>query len=276
MGHQLREFSNPPQIKMQSSHHIRFHLAGLFTESRLQTPNRSSETAKSLHPRITPVSAVRAPYIQSSSDYSDDDIVRKPQYSLRNFSTKLQTPPKDKSFRPENDVIYHDQWTECTSQIVDEFESAVRSQKTVEVSSNSRYVEIQKNNTNIKNGRLHFRMKCRATGDISILMKMDNFTLTKDFHVTFNPCSSSLSDMTFQKINPAEDEFVFRVFIFDVFGEPVPSNSTANHQLDASYQSIGTKVLSKVKQIDQGQVCYDITVRGDRPWSRDLVVLRTS
>ena len=244
-----------------------------FTESREQTPNRSSETAKSLHPRITPVSAVRAPYIQSSSEDSDDDIVRKPQYSLRNFSTKLQTPPKDKSFRPENDVIYHDQWTECTAQIlnVDEFDNRVRSQKTVKVSSNSPHVDLR--DTKIKKGRLHFRMKCRATGDISILIKMDNSTLTKDFHVTFNPCSSSLTDMTIEKINPAEDEFVFRVFIFDVFGEPVPSNSTANHQLDASLQSIETKVLSKVEHTDQWQVCYDITVRGDRPWSRDLVVL---
>ncbi len=61
------------------------------------------------------------------------------------------------------------------------------------------------------------------------LIKMDNSTLTKDFYVTFNPCSSSLSDMTIEKINPAQDEYVFRVFIFDVFGEPIPSNSTANH-----------------------------------------------
>ena len=240
-----------------------------FTESRLQTPNRSSEIAKSLHPRITPVSAVRAPYIQSSSKKSDDDIVRKPQYSLRNFSTKLQTPPKDKSFRPTNDVIYHNQWTECTAQILNvdnEFDK-----KTVNVSSNSPHLDFR--DTNIRKGRLSFRMKCRATGNISILIKIDNFTFTEDVYVTFNPCSNSLSDMTIEKINAEQDEFVFRVFIFDVFGEPVPSNTTANHQLDASYQSIETKVLSKVEQIDQGQVCYDITVRGDRPWSRDLAVL---
>ena len=84
-------------IKMQSSHHIRFHLAGPFTESRLQTPNRSSKNAKSLHPRVTPVSAARAPYIQSTSEDSDDDIVRKPRYSLRNFSTKLKHHRKTKA-----------------------------------------------------------------------------------------------------------------------------------------------------------------------------------
>ncbi len=246
-----------------------WHSLPSFTESILQTPNRSSETAKSLHPRITPVSAVRAPYIQSTSKKSDDDIVRKPQYSLRNFSTKLQTPPKDKSFRPTNDVIYHNQWTECTAQILNvdnEFDK-----KTVNVSSNSPHLDFC--DTKIRKGRLSFRTKCRATGNVSILIKIDNFTFTEDVYVTFNPCSNSLSDMTIEKINAEQDEFVFRVFIFDVFGEPVPSNSTANHQLDASFQCTKTKVASKVKQIDQGQVCYDITVRGDRPWSRDLVVL---
>ena len=91
--------------------------------------------------------------------------------------------------------------------------------------------------------------------------------------MTFNPCSSSLSDMTIEKINPVEGEFVYRLFIFDVFGKPVPSNSTATLELDASFQSDENKVVSKVKRTEQEQVCYDITVRGNRPWSRDLIVL---
>ena len=251
-----------------------FALADSLIESNLQRLNHSSEIAKSLYPRVTTVPAVLVPYKQSTSGESDDDIVIKPQYSLRNFTTKLQTPPKDESFKPGNDVIYHNQWTECTARIFDEFDNIVRTQKTVEVSSNSWHVEIQKNNTKLKKGRLHFRMKCSATGNISILITINNFALTKDFFVTFNPCSSSLSDMTIEKINPAQDEFVFRVFIFDVFGEPVPSNSTANYEVDASFRSTENKVVREEKHIEQEQMCYDITVRGEkRPWSRDLVVL---
>ena len=192
----------------------------------------------------------------------------KPQYSLRNFTYKLQTPPKDKNFKLENDSVYHNQWTECSAQI---FNNPVHSQVTVDVSSNSWHVDFR--DIKIKKGRLHFRMKCCQTGKISILIKIDDFTLTKDLYVTFNPCSSSLSNMAIEKINLVEDEFVFRVFIFDVFGEPVPSNSIANYEVDASFRSTENKVVRKVKHIEQEQICYDITVRGERPWSRDLVVL---
>jgi hypothetical protein len=128
--------------------------------------------------------------------------------------------------------------------------------------------------TKIKNGYLHFTMNCSATGNISVLIKIGNFAFTKDFKViSVNPCSSYCSDMTIEKINSEEDEFVFRVLIFDVFGKPVPSNSTASCHLDASFQSTENKVVRTVQHIVQGQICYDITVRGKRPWSQDLVVL---
>ena len=206
-------------------------------------------------------------------EFHHDEVIVKFKYSLHNFFTKLLTPPKDKSFKAENDVIYHNQWIEFTFQIVDEFNNPVCSQRSVEVSSNSKHVVIQRSSSKREEGRFHFRMNCGATGNISILIRLDNFVLNKDFEVTFNPCSSYLSDMTIEKLNQTEQEFVFRVFIFDVFGEPVPSNSTANYHLDASFQSTKNKVVRTVKHIDQGQICYDITVRGERPWSQDLVVL---
>ena len=114
-------------------------------------------------------------------------------------------------------------------------------------------------------------MKCCATQNISILIKTDEFELTKDFDVISNPCSSYCSKMTIEEVRPEEDKFVFRVFIFDVFGEPVPFNSTANCQVNASSQNFDvTEVQHNTKE---GQICYDITVRGHRPWSQDLIVL---
>ena len=194
-----------------------------------------------------------------------------PQDYLRNSTYRLETPPKDKSFKPVNDVVYHNQWIECSYQILDEFSNLLRPQKTADVSSSSRYVEFR--DIKIKEDHVHFKMKSIQTGNISISIKIGNFTLSKDLHVSFNPCSSLLTDMSIEKIIPVKNEFVFRLFIFDVFGEPVPSNSTATLELDASFQSDDNEVVDKVKYTEQGQVCYDITVGGNRPWSRDLIVL---
>ena len=236
--------------------------------------NLSNETRNPLQSRTPP----KYMYEQSFTNVSDaknhkDRKGNKQQFSLRNFTCKLETTPQDKSFKPMNDVVYHNQWTECSYQIFDEFNNPLCLKKTslADVSSSSRYVECR--DIKIKKNHLHFKMKSIQTGNISTLIKIDNYALTKDFCVTFNPCSSSLSDMTIEKINPVEEEFVYRLFIFDVFGEPVPSNSTATLELDASFQSDENKVVSKVKRIKQEQVCYDITVRGNRPWSRDLIVL---
>ena len=249
------------------------HLSDSCTESNFQSLNPSSETRKPLQPSI------RAKYTYERSnawllDAKDrkDRKDTKLQFSLRNFTYKLESPPRDKSFKAADNAVYHNQWTECISQIVYGLKYPLdRSEKKVDVSSSSRYVNFR--DIKIKNDHLHFKMKSSQTGDISVLIRIDNFTLTEDFRVYFNPCSSSFSDMTIEKINPVENEFVFRLFIFDVFGEPVPSNSTATLELDASFPSDENKVVSKVKRIEQEQVCYDITVRGNRPWSRDLIVL---
>ena len=212
----------------------------------------------------------RSTNTKESNKYPQDT---RPQYSLRNFTCKLVTLPKDKSFKPVNDVVYHNQWTECSYQIFDEFmNKPLHGQKAADVNIISGHVEYR--DIKIKKDHLHFKMKCIQTGNISILIKIGNFTLIKDFYVSFNPCSSLLSDMTIEKINPVKDEFVFRLFIFDVFGEPVPSNSTATRKLYASFPSDDSEeVVDKVKHIEEKQVCYDITVRGNRPWSGNLIVL---
>ena len=210
-------------------------------------------------------------HLPSRSEESEDDIVLQPQFYLQNFTMKLQTSPKDKSFKPENGVVYHNQWTECSAQILDEFKSIVRSQYAVDVSSDSRFVDFR--DSKIKKGRLHFRMRSNQTGNILVFVKIDNFRITKNLDVSFNPCSSSLSGLTIVKVDPAEDEFVFRVFIFDVFGEPIPSNSTVNLEVQASFHSTANeKVVKKEKFVEQEQLCYDITVRGERAWSLDLDV----
>ena len=232
---------------------IRNHLQDKISEKYVQQVNQTSSKIEEL----------------DTKDYEDATS----QYSLRNFTCKLEATPKDKRFKPRNDVVHHNQWTECSYQIFDEFNNPLCLKKTslADVSSSSQYVEFR--DIKIKKDHLHFKMKSIQTGNISVLIKIDNFALTKDFCVTFNPCSSSLSDMTIEKINPVEEEFVYRLFIFDVFGEPVPLNSTATLELDASFPSDENKVVSKVKRIEQEQVCYDIAVRGNRPWSRDLIVL---
>ena len=227
----------------------------------------TKRTPLSSHTNVVPVPVQFPPNTGKSQLKFNTDT--KPLYSLQNFTLKLQTPMKDKSFEPQN-VIYHNQWTKCSAQIHVDNDHLVRSLQTVDVSSKCPHVDFR--DTKIEKGHLYFTMKCCATQNISILIKTNKFELIKDFDVIFSPCSSYLSEMKIEKFCPEEDKFVFRAFIFDVFGEPVPSNSSANYHLDASSQS-KKNVVRTVEHIDQGQICYDITVRGERPWSQDLVVL---
>ena len=248
--------------------------------TKLQTPLKANsskpennviyQNQEPMHTGITSIPARNQSSTAKKSASKDDKEV-KSQYSLQNVTTKLQTPPKDKSFKPENNVVYHNQWTECSAQILDEFNNPVHSTK-MDVSSNCRHVDFR--DVKIEKRRLHFKMKSCQTGNISIFIKINNFILTKDFYVTFNPCSSSLSDISIESVDAEKEEFVFRVFIFDVFGEPAPSNTTANVKLDTSCQSDENEVVSSEKHIEPtGQICFDITVKGNRPWSRYLVVL---
>ena len=251
--------------------------------TKLQTPLKANsskpgnnviyQNQEPMHTGITSIPARNQSSIAKKSASKDVKEV-KSQYSLQNVTTKLQTPPKDKSFKPENNVVYHNQWTECSAQILDEFNNPVHSTK-MDVSSNCRHVDFR--DVKIEKRRLHFKMKSCQTGNISIFIKINNFILTKNFYVTFNPCSSSLSDISIESVDAEKEEFVFRVFIFDVFGEPAPSNTTANVKLDTSCQSNENEVVSSEKHIEPtGQICFDITVKGNRPWSRDLVVLLNS
>lgn len=138
----------------------------------------------------------------------------------------------------------------------------------VKVSSYSTSIK----DASIKKDRLHFEMKCHQAGNISVSIMIDNFKFAHDFFVSFNPCSNMLSYMTIKEIKPLADQFIFRVFVLDVFGEPVPSNSNANCELYAHVCSSENNVISQVQNIEQGEICYDITVKGSRPWCRDLVV----
>ena len=238
-------------------------------------PQYSTCQLETVNVSLDPSNEIRKPpKARISGDAKDHKDIKdiNPQDYLRNSTYRLETPPKDKSFKPVNDVVYHNQWIECSYQILDEFSNLLRPQKTADVSSSSGYVEFR--DIKIKEDHVHFKMKSSQTGNISISIKIGNFTLSnKDLHVSFNPCSSLLTDMSIEKIIPVKNEFVFRLFIFDVFGEPVPPNSTATLELDASFQSDDNEVVDKVKYIEQEQVCYDITVGGNRPWSRDLIVL---
>ena len=257
---------------------LQYSLQNLTFRTKVQTPPKDTSVKPEnhnvihqnqgpLHAGNTSIPVSYQPSIATKSAFKNDNKV-KLQYSLQNSITKLQTLPKDKSFKPDN-VIYHNQWTKCSVQILDEFNNPIHSTK-VDVSSNSRHVDFR--DVKMEKRRLHFKMKSCQTGNISILIKFDNFKLTKNYYVTFNPCSSFLTDLSIQSVDLEKKEFVFRVFIFDVFGEPLPSNTTAHLQLDASCQSGENEVVRSEKHIELGQICFDITVKGHRPWSRDLVV----
>ena len=240
----------------------------------------SKSSAKSVRPPETQhvkSSSVKPPQTQSQS--SPAESVRPPQTPvkiyLRNFTCQLKTTPKDKTFKPKGGIISQNQWTACSAVIIDQFGKQLsNSTHTIGLSSNS-HVEFC--DYKAKVGRLHFNMKCSETGNISISIKIDQFKFIKEFYVTCSPCSSSLCEMVVTKIdsphiNSLEDEWVYRLAIVDVFGEPILADSPEIYDLETASPG-ENKVVQKLMYSKDGKKYFDITVRGERPWSKDLVLL---
>ncbi len=191
------------------------------------------------------------------------------KYDLKNFTSQLKTTPTDATFEPKADTIYQSQWTACSAIIIDQFGNQLSNfAHTVQLSGNSR-VEFCDSKT--KAGRLHFNMKCSETGNISITIQIDKLKFVKDFYVICGPCSSTLSEMVFKEIDECH-KCVYRLAIVDVFNEPISADSPVVCEL---------KIVSPRKNMDvvkfmyseNGRKYFDITVRGERPWSKDLVIL---
>ena len=236
----------------------------------------SQSSAKSVRPLETQhlkSSSVKPPQTQPGQS-SPAESVRPPQTPvkiyLRNFTCQLKTTSKDKTFKPKGDTIYQNQWTACSAVIIDQFGKQLsNSTHTIGLSSNSR---VEFCDYEAKAGRLHFNMKCSETRNISISMKIDQFKFIKEFHVTCSPCSSSLCEMVVTKMDSLEDECVYRLAIVDVFGEPILADSPEIYVLETA-SPCENKVVQKLMYSKDGKKYFDITVRGEKPWSKDLVLL---
>lgn len=185
-------------------------------------------------------------------------------YHLKTFSLRLTNPPKDRHFRAEDNILYHNQRTECHVVVHDQYKAEINIKK-AQVRSDSRQVYFGSVKA-LKH--LYFNMKCDVTGKISIILNInDSHVLTKDFIVSFNPCSTSLSEMTIHKLDLTSKEFTYRLHLFDVFGVEVPMNSNASFCLHECFSSSNNgKILevSKVTDDEMYQLCYDIRVTGER------------
>ncbi|CAB4021640.1 Hypothetical predicted protein, partial [Paramuricea clavata] len=242
-----------------------------------QTQPGQSSPAESVKPPQTQSfksSSVKPPQTQPGQS-SPAESVRPPQTPLkiylRNFTCQLKTTSKDKTFKPiKGDIIYQNQWTACSAVIIDQFGKQLsNSTHTIGLSSNS-HVEFW--DYKAKAGRLHFNMKCSETGNISISIKIDQFKFIKEFYVTCSPCSSSLCEIVVTKMDSLEDECVYRLAIVDVFGEPILADSPEIYVLETA-SPCENKIVQKLMYSKNGKKYFDIIVRGERPWSKDLVLL---
>ncbi len=191
------------------------------------------------------------------------------KYDLKNFTSQLKTTPTDATFKPKCDTIYQSQWTACSAIIIDQFGNQLSNfAHTVQLSGNSR-VEFCDSKT--KAGRLHFNMKCSETGNISITIQIDKLKFVKDFYVICSPCSSTLSEMVLKEIDECH-KCVYRLAIVDVFKESISADSSVVCELEIVSPRKNMDVV-KFMYSENGRKYFDITVRGERPWSKDLVIL---
>lgn len=206
---------------------------------------------------------------------STRDTISTPQYSLKNFTLKVESSPKDKTFTPLNNVMYHNEWTTCSALIVDQFGNALNTTDyRIEAITSNSPSSTEFRNAKLQNGRLQFSMKASNAGTmVTINIKIhkysgiSNFTLTEYIKVSYNPCSNILSEIRIKEIDDRpNDKCIFQVSIVDVWGYPAVWSSQGNCKLEAHVlQSENYVEIEKCSE--GGHLCFDLSVTGERPWS---------
>ena len=236
---------------------------------RNSATTRRSEVRSTTQAGQTKPATVKPPTVKQPT-------VKPPQaqqrYHIQKFTCQLQAIPKDTTFKSWSNV-YQNQWTACSAVVFDQFGMPIKSTHAVKLSSNS---SVEFCNVETKSGRLQFNMKPSKTGNISITIRIDHSTFTKEFCVNPCPCSSTLSEMVVKSIddslNSHENRCVYRIAIVDVFGEPVPSDSQAICELkSASPFEYSVEKVDTYSEL--GKKYFDVTLKGENPWKNYLLFL---
>ena len=209
--------------------------------------------------------------------FENTDITSRPPntkrpYFLQAFISTLSSSQNGKrAVTPASDVIYLDEWTHCTAIIFDKSSHRLSPTHTVQLSSDSR---VEFRDCKLQNGCLQFSMKALNVKTITIFFNIDKYpvscTLSKKINVRYNPSSIVNAEMTIKSIKEScgFNECVFQVSIFDVWGALVSP-------CKLEVLSLGQDEVIQKKRLppEAGHISFEITVRGNQPWSRDLVVM---
>ena len=197
----------------------------------------------------------------------------KPPYFVQAFISTLDASQNGKrAVTPASDLVYLDEWTDCTAIIVDKTSCRLSPQHTVQLSSDSR---VEFRDCKLQNGCLQFKMKALTVETITIFFNIDkypevSFTLSKKIHVKYNPGSTVEAELTIKTIKESSgfNECVFQVSLYDIWRTPPESC-----KLDVLSSGEDKIIESKRLHSEAGRINFEITVRGNQPWSRDLVVI---
>ncbi len=199
--------------------------------------------------------------------------VTKPPYFLQTFISSLNSSQKGKpTFTPTSDVIYLNEWTTCTAVILDRSSHRLSSKHTVELSSDSC---VEFSDCKVQNGCFQFSMKAYNAEIITVFFNIQmypvSFTLSKKVCVRCDPCSTVQAEMTIKQINETSEfsECVFQVSIVDIWGVVASHGSC---ELDILSSGENEVIQKKRMHLEVGHICFEITVRGQQPWSTDLVL----
>ena len=202
--------------------------------------------------------------------------ITKASYCLQTFVCSLKNSLSRKgkaSFAQASDVVYQNEWTECTAVILDECSHRISSQHIVELSSDS---NVKFRDCKLQNGFLQFSMKALNAETITIFFNIekhpDRFTLSKKVQVRCNPSSSVQAEMTIKTIkeSSAFKECVFQVSVVDLLGVMASPDSCRLEILSSGED----KVIETKRDFysEAGQIYFEVTVRGQKPWSSDFVL----
>jgi hypothetical protein len=200
----------------------------------------------------------------------------KPIYILKTFKTGSKLSPKGKPmFTRESDVIYVDEWTMCAAVILDESYRQLGSQHTVEISSDD-CVEFR--DCRLQDGCFYFSMKAYNVENITIFFIIKKYPdansfrliISKKICARYNGNSCSTAEMTIQRVHQANglNICVFELHIVDVSGR-----TDGSFQLDI-VSSGENEVIQKKRMVSKaGNIYFEITVKGKKPWSRDVAFI---
>ncbi len=200
----------------------------------------------------------------------------KPSYFLQTFITSpIKSLPKGKpAFTLESIVVCLNEWTACTAIILDGSSQRLGPQHTVDLYSDS-CVEFR--DCRVYNGGLQFSMKACNAEIITVFFNIkkypdtNSFTLTEKILVRCDPCSSVQAEMTVKRIDESNGFIicVFQLSIGDVLGGITSHGSC---ELDILSSGENEVIQKKRMHLETGQIYFEITVRGQQPWSTDLVL----